>query len=86
MNEWLRIARTPSIARRAAKFALGVGLVLIAINHGDALVRGDVTLARVLRMLLTVTVPYIVSTASSVSALSDRDRAGVKAPPTTLQT
>ena len=74
MTEWLRIATEPQIVRRALKYSLGVGAVLIAINHGDAIVRGDVGVARLLRMLLTMTVPYCVSTASSVGAIRDRSR------------
>jgi len=58
--------------RRALKYAAGVGTVLIAINHGDALVRGDISSSRLARMLLTVCVPYLVSTASSVGAMRDR--------------
>jgi hypothetical protein len=69
MIEWLRLATRPSVARRALAYAVGVGAVLIAINHGDAILRGDVTVARVLRMVLTVCVPYLVSTASSVGAM-----------------
>jgi hypothetical protein len=75
MSDWLGLAMTPSVIRRAVRYAIGVGLLLIAINHGDAIVRGDVTLGRGLRMLLTVIVPYCVSTASSVGALRDLSRA-----------
>lgn len=46
-----------------------VGSGLIAINHGDAILSGEVSLNRILRMGLTVLVPYCVSTYSSVSAL-----------------
>lgn len=69
MNDWLALARTPHIVRRALKYAAGVGTVLILINHGDALLRGDVSSVRLFRMVLTVTVPYCVSTASSVGAI-----------------
>ncbi len=75
MSEWLGLAMTPSVVRRAVRYAMRVGLLLIAINHGDAIVRGDVTLGRAFRMLLTVMVPYFVSTASSVGALRDLNRA-----------
>jgi len=47
-------------------------LLLIVINHGDALVHGDIDLVRVLRMVLTVSVPYMVSTASQVGAILER--------------
>lgn len=43
-----------------------VGAVLVAINHGDALLCGDVSPGRALRIILTALVPYCVSTYSSV--------------------
>jgi hypothetical protein len=46
-----------------------VGSVLIAINHGDALIAGQIDAARCWKMGLTVLVPYAVSTLSSVGAL-----------------
>jgi hypothetical protein len=68
MREWFTLATRPSVVRRALKYAVVVGAVLIAINHGDALLRGDVDLVRMGRMGLTVLVPYLVSTLSSVGA------------------
>ena len=49
--------------------AIVVGTILVIINHADAIVRGDLTVGRWLRIVLTVIVPYCVSTYSSVSAL-----------------
>ena len=72
MSEWLRIASQRSVVRRALRTALLVGTVLIAINHGDALLHGDVDAARVFRICLTLLVPYGVSTSSSVAALRSR--------------
>jgi hypothetical protein len=69
MREWLRMARDPAVVRRAALYALVVGFVLIAINHGDAILRGQIDAVRLLRMALTVIVPYGVSTSSSVEAI-----------------
>jgi hypothetical protein len=66
---WLALARQRAVVLRACKFALVVGAVLIAINHGDALLAGDVAPRRWLQMGLTVLVPYVVSTLSSVGAL-----------------
>ena len=74
MTEWLALARSPRIVRRALKYAIGVGSVLIVINHGDALVHGDMSIGRVLRMILTVAVPYCVSTASAVSSILEHKR------------
>ena len=80
MNEWLSLARSPRIVHRALKYAVGVGSVLILINHGDALLRGDISLVRVLRMILTVIVPYMVSTASSVSSILEHKKETVSQP------
>jgi hypothetical protein len=63
-----RHALAPSVVRRALGYAVVVGAVLIAINHGDALVRGEWSGTRWLKMGLTVLVPYCVSTLSSVGA------------------
>jgi hypothetical protein len=67
--EWLRVARDPAVVRRALGYAVVVGSILIAINHGAALVRGDVDAGRLLQMALTTLVPYCVSTSSSVGAI-----------------
>ena len=74
MRDWFRLASGRTMVRRACLYAIGVGALLIAINHGDAILRGDVSVARVWRMVLTVMVPYSVSTASAVSALQDQMR------------
>ena len=66
---WWELALSRGVVRRAGLTALIVGTVLIAINHGDALLRGEFTHERIAKMLLTVMVPYIVSTTSSVGAL-----------------
>jgi hypothetical protein len=71
MKETLHLALRPSIVKRALKFAVVVGLVLIAINHGGALLKGEVTRARVFQMALTTVVPYVVSTLSSVGTLRE---------------
>lgn len=57
------------VVLRAIKVAAVVGCLLIAINHGDALLAGDVDGVRLSKMLLTLVVPYAVSTYSSVGAM-----------------
>lgn len=57
------------VVRRALAFAAVVGSVLIAINHGDAILAGKLTHTQWVKMGLTVVVPYVVSTWSSVLAL-----------------
>jgi hypothetical protein len=65
------LASRRDVVVRALKTALLVGIVLIAINHGDALLRGDVDSVRLLKMLVTFAVPYCVSTFASVSTLKN---------------
>ena len=69
MSDWLHLAMERSIVRRAVAVAAIVGSVLVAINHGDAILRGDLSAGRLFRIVLTVLVPYCVSTYSSVSAI-----------------
>ena len=74
MGAWLHLAEGGSVVLRAIKVALVVGSILVAINHGDALLRGDIGLERAFRILLTVMVPYCVSTYSSVEAIREGRR------------
>ncbi len=68
MSVW-QLAFELRVVRRALGFAVVVGSVLIAINHGDAILAGDVSSGRWLKMGLTALVPYTVSTLSSVMAM-----------------
>lgn len=65
---WMALATSKSVVRRATVVAFIVGSILVVIN-GDAIVHGDLSAGRLLRIVLTVSVPYCVSTYSSVSAL-----------------
>lgn len=67
-SEWWAVAASGSVVRRALKTAMLVGTILIAINHGDALLTGDLGAGRLAKILLTILVPYLVSTTSSVAA------------------
>jgi hypothetical protein len=64
--------RSATVVRRGLRYAVGVGGILVAINHGDALLDGDLSSGRLLRMGLTVLVPFFVSALSSVAALKER--------------
>ena len=66
---FLAVALRPDIVRRSLGYAVGVGAVLIAINEGDSLLAGEVSTGQLVKMLLTICVPYCVSTASSVGAI-----------------
>jgi hypothetical protein len=58
-----------AIVRRALAYAVVVGTVLVTINHGDAILSGEIDGRRLARMGLTVIVPYVVSTLSSIGAI-----------------
>jgi hypothetical protein len=79
-GSWTQLVFAPTVCRRALKYAIVVGTILILINHGDAILRGDLSPARLIRMLLTIVVPYTVSTLSSVEAMRQR-RGGIPDPP-----
>jgi len=68
-QQWCRLAISPSVVQRGLAYAVVVGAVLIVINHGEAILRGEITGSRLWRMGLTVLVPYVVSTLSSVGAM-----------------
>jgi len=68
-RNWLRLAASPSVIRRGLGYAVVVGAILVAINHGEAIWAGELEPGRLFRMGLTVLVPYVVSTLSSVGAM-----------------
>lgn len=61
------IAFSRGVVARALKVALVVGCILVVINHGDALLAGDIDGGRVAKMLLTFLVPYCVSVYSAAA-------------------
>jgi len=78
IRDWLRIASTKRVVVRGLKYALVVGSILIVINHGNAIVDGALDSTRLIQMVLTLLVPYCVSTASSVGAIIDHRDAMMK--------
>ena len=48
-RDWLRLACEGPVVRRGLRYADVVGAILITINHGDALWRGDVEAGRLLK-------------------------------------
>lgn len=64
----LDTARSPAIVQRSIKVSLLVGSILMFINHGDAILAGDLDQYRIAKILLTYMVPYLVSTQAGVAA------------------
>ena len=54
---------------RAFKMALIVGIILAIINHGDHIFLGTMTVTNWTKILITLCVPFCVSTVSSVLAI-----------------
>ena len=86
-GEWCALVCKGSVVRRGLKFAVVVGAILIAINHGDAILAGELTRTNYIKMGVTVIVPYVVSVMSSVGAMMDdaRRRAEMEAEAETLR-
>lgn len=74
MKDVLAIAFMPAIVKRSLKVASIVGTVLMVINHGDAIVAGTLNTERVIKIVMTYCVPYLVSTYSAVSATLECNR------------
>ncbi|PYL08405.1 MAG: phosphoenolpyruvate protein kinase [Verrucomicrobia bacterium] len=72
IQNWVRLAGEPAVVRRAIIMTVIVGSILIGINQAPAIVRGHLTRLRVAQICLTLIVPYMVSTISSVAARNDR--------------
>ena len=68
-TSWKSLLVDREIVLRGLRFAVVVGIILVVINHGDAVLRGDIDSDRMARMVLTVMVPYCVSVFSSISAI-----------------
>ncbi|MEO1934609.1 MAG: nitrate/nitrite transporter NrtS [Myxococcales bacterium] len=71
---FLSVALRRTVMRRAAGYAVVVGAILVTINHGDTLLAGEFSRTLLMKIVLTTTVPYCVSTASSVGAIRSADR------------
>lgn len=73
VRPYLVIAIRWNVIRRAIVLAIVVGCVLVGINHGNCIVHGKFGALCLVQSLLTVFVPYCVSTVSSVLAIRDRE-------------
>ncbi len=66
---WFDLAFQRSVVRRWLAYAIVVGAVLILINHGEAILDGEVGTDPVVKMGLTVIAPYVVSTLLSAGVM-----------------
>ncbi len=73
VKNFLAIATSYPVLRRAVISALIVGVILALINYGDKLLNNGLDNGDVAKILLTFLVPYGVSTVSSVLAVRERE-------------
>jgi len=69
VKDRLRIACHAATIRLGLKYAFTVGPVLVLINYGDAMWHHDWAAISPFKVALTMSVPYLVSTFSSVSVI-----------------
>jgi len=69
MKERLKIACHATTIRLSLKYAFTMGPVLVLINYGDAIRTRDWTAINPIKAGLTMLIPYLVSTFSSVSVI-----------------
>ena len=68
-SQWSELVSRRTVVIRGLKYAVVVGTVLIAINHGNAVLASGLTSTHYVKMGLTVIVPFVVSVFSSCGAL-----------------
>ena len=61
MNRLAVVLFDPKLAPTAIRVALIVGSILFSINHGAAMIKGEMSKTRWLSGLITYLVPYSVS-------------------------
>ncbi len=69
MKEWLRIAIRRDVVLRGLKVGAIVGTILVAINHGDLILSGQLDASAVWKIPLTYLVPYCVATYGGCEAI-----------------
>lgn len=69
IRKYLTTMLEPSIVKRGLKYSAIVGTLLVLINQSDALAQGSMNATQIWQILLTYTVPYLVSSLSSAQAI-----------------
>lgn len=72
LSEFLSCLVEPQMATSGVKVALVIGSLLMMINHGSAIISGQMTQARWFSALLTYLVPYLVNIHGQYTSQSKR--------------
>ena len=70
----LPIFLSKSVASRAVKVALIVGVILAFINHGGVILSGSISSECWIKMLLTCFVPYTVSSVTATLNIMEQHK------------
>ena len=70
----LPIFFSKSVASRAVKVALIVGVILAFINHGGVILSGSISSECWIKMLLTCFVPYTVSSITATLNIMEQTK------------
>ena len=70
----LPIFFSKSVASRAVKVALIVGVILAFINHGGVILSGSISSECWIKMLLTCFVPYTVSSVTATLNIMEQHK------------
>jgi hypothetical protein len=73
-KHWIALCFSRPIVRRALIAAAIVGIILTFINHGGAILSGQVDASTLFQIGLTFIVPYVVSTVSSVTTIMNLEK------------
>ena len=65
-QKFLKSLVESQILLRSLKIAVVVGTILVCINHGDLILKGDTEKIEWYKIALTYIVPYCVSTYSAI--------------------
>ena len=74
LKEYFFALINPKLASTAVRVAMFVGSILFTINHGSALIQGEMTNGRWFSGIITYMVPYMVSVHGQVISRSRRAR------------
>ena len=74
MKEWISVAMRRDIVLRGLKTGLIIGTILVAMNQGDMILRGQLDASAAWKIPLTCLVPYCVATYGGVAAIRAYDK------------
>ena len=72
MRDWIRIGLRKDIVFASLRLAAVVGTALLLINYGDKIIANTISSTDLLKIALSYSVPYLVSTYSSIRTIQNQ--------------